>query len=68
MLEKNTLPPLVHSPNSAALRLGKATRSIYELIATGEIRSYKDGKRRMIPDTELQNYVQRKMAQTRAAL
>jgi excisionase family DNA binding protein len=66
-VENSQLQPLAHSPDRAAIRIGKSTRSIYELIATGEIRSYKDGKRRLIPDTELQNYVQRKMAQAVAA-
>lgn len=63
----DTIQPLAHSPDRAAIRIGKSTRSIYELIATGEIRSYKDGKRRLIPDSELQSYVQRKFEQAVAA-
>lgn len=66
-MENTQLQPLAHSPDRAAIRIGKSTRSIYELIATGEIRSYKDGKRRLIPDTELQAYVQRKMEQAASA-
>ncbi|MBP8285875.1 MAG: excisionase family DNA-binding protein [Rhodoferax sp.] len=66
-MEKITLPPLVHSPDSAGPRIGVPTRTIYDLIAKGEIRSFKSGKRRLIPDVELQNYVQRKMAQACAA-
>jgi excisionase family DNA binding protein len=66
-VENNQLQPLAYSPDRAAIRIGKSTRSIYELIATGEIRSYKDGKRRLIPETELQSYVQRKMAQAATA-
>jgi excisionase family DNA binding protein len=61
------LQPLAYSPDKAAIRIGKSTRSVYELIARGEIRSYRDGKRRLIPDTELQNYVQRKLTQALAA-
>jgi excisionase family DNA binding protein len=59
--------PLAHSPDRAAQRLGISTRKAYDLIANGELRSYKDGKRRLIPDSECQNYVQRKMAQAGAA-
>lgn len=66
-MNDSTLQPLAYSPDRAAIRIGKSTRSIYELIATGEIRSYKDGKRRLIPDTELQNYVKRKFEQAVAA-
>ncbi len=67
MLENSPSTPLAHSPDGAALRISVATRSIYELIAKGEIRSFKSGKRRLIPDTELVNYVQRKMNQAVAA-
>ncbi len=62
-MEIKDLPPLAHSPTSAGQRIGKPMRAIYELIANGEIRSYKDGKRRLIPDSELVAYVQRKMEQ-----
>lgn len=67
MTDKPTIEPLAHSPDRAAQRLGISTRAIYSHIATGEIRSFKDGKRRLIPDTELQRYVQRKMAEAVAA-
>lgn len=58
---ENPIEPLAHSPDRAAQRLGISTRAVYTHIATGELRSFKDGKRRLIPDTELQRYVQRKM-------
>ena len=54
--------PLAHSPDHSAHRLGISTRAVYALIAAGELRSFKAGKRRLIPDTELQQFVQRKMA------
>lgn len=57
------IDPLAHSPDRAAQRLGISTRAVYTHIATGELRSFKDGKRRLIPDTELQRFVQRKMAE-----
>jgi excisionase family DNA binding protein len=67
MTEKSTLPPLALSPDSAAQRIGISTRAVYAAIASGELRSFKIGKRRLISDTELQSLVQRKMAQAVAA-
>ena len=54
--------PLTYSPDRAAQRLGISTRAVYTHIATGELRSFKDGKRRLIPETELQRFVRRKLA------
>lgn len=54
---------LAHSPESAARRLGTTTRAIYYLIANGELRSFKLGKRRLIPDKECERLVQRKMTE-----
>jgi len=68
-MTKIVLPPvepLAHSPDRAARRLGISTRAVYLHIASGELRSFKDGKRRLIPDTELQAYVRRKMAKAAA--
>jgi len=62
MLEASKPEPLAHSPERAAHRLGVSTRAIYTHIASGELRSFKDGKRRLIPDTELQRFVTRKLA------
>ena len=67
MVEKTPLPPLAHSPDSAAQRLQISTRAIYTAIASGELRSFKIGKRRLIADTELQRLVERKLAQAIAA-
>lgn len=61
MNNPNLIDPLLHSPESAARRLSMATRTFYDLIAKGEIRSFKSGKRRMIPETELRAYIERKM-------
>ena len=66
MNDTNQLQPLAHSPDSAAQRIGISTRAIYTAIATGELRSFKIGKRRLITETELQGLVQRKMAQAGA--
>jgi len=61
--EAPRIEPLAHSPERAAQRLGISTRAVYTLIATGELRSYKAGKRRLIPDAECQRLVQRKLAE-----
>ena len=55
--------PLALSPDRAAIRLGISTRSVYKHISDGELRSYKDGKRRLIPESELQRFVKRKLAE-----
>jgi excisionase family DNA binding protein len=55
--------PLAHSPDRAGQRLSINTRAVYTLIATGELRSMKIGKRRLIPEAELQRFLQRKMAE-----
>lgn len=67
MKDSTQLEPLAHSPDRAAQRIGISTRAIYTAIATGELRSFKIGKRRLITETELQGLVQRKMAQAVAA-
>lgn len=67
MESQHRVAPLAHSPDRAAERLGISTRAIYTHISTGELRSFKDGKRRLIPDTELQQFVLRKMAAAGAA-
>ena len=66
MATESKSEPLVHSPEGAAERLGISIRAVYSLIATGELRSYKDGKRRKIPDAELQRRVERKLAEAAA--
>lgn len=55
--------PLAHSPENAAKRLGVPLRLIYTLLASGELQSTKLGKRRLIPDTELQRLLQRKLTE-----
>jgi excisionase family DNA binding protein len=62
MESASKIEPLAHSPDRAAQRLGISTRAVYMHIASGELRSFKDGKRRLIPDLELQRFVQRRMA------
>jgi excisionase family DNA binding protein len=53
---------LAHSPESAARRICVPVRAIYSAIAAGELRSFKMGRRRLIPDVELQRLMEKKMA------
>lgn len=57
--------PLAHSPERAAKRLGVSTRSVYTLIANDELRSFKVGKRRLIPESECQAFIARQLAARR---
>lgn len=61
----NKLPiePLAHSVQGAAQRIGISPRAVYMHIASGELRSIKIGKRRLIPDTECQRLIARHMAE-----
>ena len=43
MTDKPIIEPLAHSPDRAAQRLSISTRAVYAHIATGELRSFKDG-------------------------
>ena len=55
------IEPLCHSPARAGQRLGISQRQIYVHIASGELRSFKDGKRRLIPDSECIRFTARRM-------
>ena len=62
-MNQHQVEPLVHSPERAAQRLGVSLRAVYTLIAAGELKTFKRGKRRHIPDTECSQYVARQMAE-----
>ena len=67
MNDAPNLEPLARSPKRAAQRLGVSERTVYTLIATGELRSFKIGKRRLVTDPELQRLIDKKMAEAGAA-
>lgn len=56
----DTTEKAAHSVKSAAHVLDTNERAIYTLIATGELRSFKLGKRRLIPAEEIRSLVARK--------
>ena len=55
--------PLAHQIPQACQRIGVARTSIYELIKAGELRSIKVGSRTLIPESELQQFIAKRMAQ-----
>ena len=61
------LPPLAHSPESFGKRVGISTRAVYVEIASGEIMSFKWGKRRLIPDSEAERIITKRMREASAA-
>lgn len=64
MADNNTqVSPLAHSPEAASQRLNVPLRTIYSLLASGELRSFKLGRRRLIPDVECERLVERKLAE-----
>ncbi len=61
-LDPEVIQPLLYSIPAAARRVDLSTRAVYNLIAAGELRTVKIGRRRMIADTELRALVRRHTA------
>lgn len=63
------LERLAYGPEAAAEALGVSRSRIFAAISSGELRSYLDGKRRLISAKSLTDYVAKKEreAQGRAA-
>jgi excisionase family DNA binding protein len=60
---------LVHTVEAAIQRMHSSRRTIYALIATGELRSYQIGKRRYITEAAIRDLVtarERATAENRA--
>jgi excisionase family DNA binding protein len=53
--------PLAHPPAQAAMRLSIGKSTLYELIDAREIHAFKVGVRTLIPETELQRFIQARM-------
>ena len=63
--EESTIRPIVVKPKKATLYgIGGLTK-IYELIADGELESYRDGRSRLITVASIEAYVERKLDQAR---
>ena len=53
-------------PVEAAERIGIGRAKMFELIAAGEIASFKIGSRRIIPVSAIDDFMSRKLAEARA--
>lgn len=62
MLETQPLP-LAWRIDSASHRAGIGRTMLYQLIKDGEIKTIKVGRRTLIPESELQRWLARKMKQ-----
>ena len=54
--------PLAHRIHDACQRLGVGRSKLYELIASGEISTFKVGTRTLIPEAELRRFVSSRTA------
>jgi excisionase family DNA binding protein len=54
--------PLAHKIPDACRRLGCGRTMIYELLAAGELRAIKLGNRTLIPESELQKFIESRLA------
>jgi excisionase family DNA binding protein len=54
--------PLVASPNQAMRSIQVSRKKLYELINTGELESYTEGKSRRITVKSINDYIERRLA------
>lgn len=66
-MPQQDLAPLAHAVPDACQRLGISRSTLYELIASGEIRSFKVGTRTLIPESELRRFIATKMGDVEGA-
>ncbi|MBV4544683.1 helix-turn-helix domain-containing protein [Pseudomonas triticicola] len=59
MEQANQLSPLSVSVEDAARIVGYSRSGVYELIASGDLKAFKLGRRRLILMTELKAWVER---------
>lgn len=59
MTQAHHVPPLALGIEDAARSIGVARSAIYEIVARGELPSFKIGRRRMILTKELEAYINR---------
>ena len=60
--------PLVASPNQAMRSIQVSRKKLYELINTGELESYTEGKSRRITVKSINEYIERRLAAEAARL
>lgn len=49
--------PRLHRVQAAADRIGMSRSRLYEILAAGEMRSVKVGRRRLIPESAIRDYI-----------
>jgi excisionase family DNA binding protein len=54
--------PLVASPNQTMRTIQVSRKKLYELIKTGELESYTEGKSRRITVKSINDYIERRLA------
>jgi excisionase family DNA binding protein len=54
--------PLVASPKQAMIAIQVSRKKLYELINTGELESYTEGKSRRITVKSINDYIERRLA------
>lgn len=57
MTAPDSLAPLAHQVPDVCRRLGLARTTIYELIKTGELRSFTVGTRRLVSEAALLEFI-----------
>jgi excisionase family DNA binding protein len=57
-----SLPPLAHTMDSAARRVGLGRTKFYELVKNGRIRTFTVDKRRLVPESSLVEFVENELA------
>lgn len=54
---KREIPPILYRVEEAAEALRMSRSVVYELIRSGRLRTVKEGRRRLVPVTALNEYV-----------
>lgn len=60
-MRNTTTAPLAHRVPDACNRIGVGKSTLYELIQAGEIKPLKIGSRTLIPESELQKLLAKRM-------
>lgn len=60
------MQPLVHRVNDACARIGISRTKLYQLLKTGELRTFKIAGRVVIAESELRRFVDAQMQQAAA--
>lgn len=55
------LAPLAHSVNTACARVGMSRGAFYKQLNAGAIKSFTVGRKRLIPESELQRFIRERV-------